>query len=270
MLTTPFLTAAALTLASPSPAPVAAESPVTVADCSATVTGVPGEQLALAPSSVSESVVSALSDQDPLGVLTGTFRSLWAGSAPIPLGTVSAGQTEIPGTRIADAVATRLDELPLLAPVLTPLESTVRTSLTSLCGILVRGQVPGAPPADSPATPVNPAPSGAAGGSPDAGTIAGRQWPVAAVPGPTTGGGALFGTLIPGQLPGTGFPPGAAQPQAGGQAPVALEARRTAGSAAPLAAPRDDGPSWPVLAGILLLAAVSAQLVRTWGLRRPR
>jgi hypothetical protein len=240
---------------------------VTVAECSATVTGVPGAQLALAPASVTEPVVSALSGLDPLGVLTGTFRSLWAGTAPIPLGTIPAGQVVIPGTRIADAVVTRLGELPVVAPVLAPLVSTVRASLASLCGIVVRGEVPGVPPA----TPANPAPPGAAGGSPDAGIpIAGRQWTVAAVPGSTAGGGAVFGTPIPGQLPGAGFPAGAELPQAGGQAPVVLDARRAAGSAEALAAPRGDALSWPVLAGILLLAAVSAQLMRRWGFRRPR
>ncbi|KDN19203.1 hypothetical protein DV20_26465 [Amycolatopsis rifamycinica] len=241
---------------------------MTVAECSATVTGVPGERLALAPASVTEPVVSALSGLDPLGVLTGTFRSLWAGTAPIPLGTVPAGQAVISGTRIADAVVTRLGELPVLAPVLAPLVSTVRASLASVCGIVVRGEVPGAPPADPPSTPANPAP---AGGSPDGGTpIAGRQWTIAAVPGSTAGGGAVFGTPIPGQLPGAGFPAGAEVPQAGGQVPVALDARRSAGSAEALAAPRGDALSWPVLAGILLLAAVSAQLVRRWGFRRPR
>ncbi|MGV9362585.1 hypothetical protein [Amycolatopsis sp. NPDC003731] len=272
MRTTPFLTAAALTLVFTSPtSALAAEAPVTVAECSATVTGVPGKQLALAPASVTEPVVSALSRLDPLGVLTGTFRSLWAGTAPIPLGTVPAGQAVISGTRIADAVVARLGELPVLAPVLAPLVSTVRASLAPLCSIVVRGEAPGAPPADSPATPANPTPPGAAGGSPDGGTpIAGRQWTIAAVPGSTAGGGAVFGTPIPGQLPGAGFPAGAEVPQAGGQAPVVLDARRSAGSAETLAAPRGDALSWPVLAGILLLAAVSAQLVRRWGFRRPR
>ncbi len=275
MRTTPFLTAAVLALASASPSPAfAAEAPVTVAGCSATVTGVPGERLALAPASVTDPVVSALSGLDPLGLLTGTFRTLWAGTAPIPLGTVPAGQAEIPGTRIADAVVARLGELPVLAPVLAPLVSAVRTSLASLCGILVHGQAPAAPPDAPPAPPADstdPAPPGAAVGSPGSGTpIAGRQWTVAAVPGSTPGGGAVFGTPIPGQLPGAGFPAGAELPQGGGEAPVVLDARRSAGSAEALAAPAGDALSWPVLAGILLLAAVSAQLVRRWGVRRPR
>ncbi|MEV4142583.1 hypothetical protein AB0J40_02890 [Amycolatopsis sp. NPDC049691] len=269
MRTTAFLTAGALTLALLSPAPAfAADAPATAAGCSATVTGVPGEQVALAPASVTEPVVSALAGLDPLGVLTGTFRAIWAGTAPIPVGTVPVGQAEIPGTRIADAVVARLGELPVLAPVLGPLVATVRTSLASLCGILVRGRVPGAPPVES---PVNPVPAPAPGGAPDGGTpIAGRQWTVAAVPGSTPGGGAVFGTPIPGQLPGSGFPAGAEVPPAGGQPPVVLDARRSAGSAEALAAPPGDGLSWPVLAGILLLAAVSAQLVRRWGFRRAR
>ncbi|MGK3208603.1 hypothetical protein [Amycolatopsis sp. MEPSY49] len=272
MRTTPFLTAGAvaLTLLSATPA-IAAEAPATVAGCSATVTGVPGEQVALAPASVTEPLVSALSGLDPLGLLTGTFRSIWATTAPIPVGTVPAGEAEIPGTRIADAVVTRLGELPVLAPVLTPLVSTVRGSLASLCGILVRGQAPGTPAGSSPTSPANPAPPGAADGAPDGGTpVAGRQWTVAAVPGSTSGGGAVFGTPIPGQLPGVGFPgpAGSGMPQAGSGAPVVLDARRSAGSGEALAAPPRDELSWPVLAGILLLAAVSAQLVRRWGVRR--
>ena len=252
MRTTPFLTAGVLALAFLSPAPAAAAgAPVTAAGCSATETGVPGEQEVLAPASETAPVVSALAGLDPLGVLTGTFRTVWAGAAPIPVGTVPEDQAEIPGTRIADAVVTRLGELPVLAPVLAPLVATVRTSLGSLCGILVRGRVPGEPPSESAAAPAPPAaPGGAPGGVP--------------------GGGAVFGTPIPGQLPGAGFPAGAEVPQAGGQAPVVLDARRSAGSAEALAAPRGDALSWPVLAGILLLAAVSAQLVRRWGLRRTR
>lgn len=272
MRTTPFLTAgvAALALLSATPA-TAAEG--TVVGCSATVTGVPGEQVALAPASVTEPLVSALAGLDPLGLLTGTFRSLWAGTAPIPVGTVPAGEAEIPGTRIADAVVTRLGELPVLAPVLAPLVSTVRGSLASLCGILVRGQAPGAPGGSAPTAPANPAPPGAAGSWPGGGTpVAGRQWTVAAVPGSTSDGGAVFGTPIPGQLPGNTVPVpgGSGMPQAGSEAPVVLDARRAAGSGEALAAPRGDELSWPALAGILLLAAVSAQLVRRWGLRRSR
>ncbi|WP_372671161.1 hypothetical protein [Amycolatopsis kentuckyensis] len=271
MRTTPFLTAGAvaLTFLSATPA-IAAETPATVVGCSATVTGVPGEQVALAPTSVAEPLVSALSGLDPLGLLTGTFRSIWATTAPIPVGTVPAGEAEIPGTRIADAVVTRLGELPVLAPVLTPLVSAVRSSLASLCGILVRGQ---APAGSSPTPPADPAPPGAVGGSPSGGTpVAGRQWTVAAVPGPTSSGGAVFGTPIPGRLPGDGFPvfAGSGMPQAGSGAPVVLDARRSAGSGEALAAPPGDELSWPVLAGILLLAAVSAQLVRRWGVRRSR
>jgi hypothetical protein len=251
----------------------AAESPVTAPGCSSTVAGVPGQQVSLAPASVAEPVVTALSGLDPLGVLTGTFRTVWATTAPIPVGTVPAGQAEIPGGRIADAVLARLGEIPLLAPVLTPLVSSLRTSLASLCGILVRGQVPGSPGATAPGAPAEPgrpaepgAPAG--GGTP----VAGRQWTVAAVPGPVPGGGAVFGTPIPGQLPGAGFPgsAGSGIPQVGSEAPVVVEARRSLGSAEALPEQRRDDLSWPVLAAILVLAAVSAQLVRRWVRRTPR
>jgi hypothetical protein len=102
--------------------------------------------------------------------------------------------------------------------------------------------------------------------------VAGRQWTVAGVPGPVPGGGAVFGTPIPGQLPGAGFPgaAGSGIPQAGGAAPVVVEARRSLGSAEALPEQRRDDLSWPVLVAILVLAAVSAQLVRRWVLRSPR
>jgi hypothetical protein len=248
----------------------AAESPVTAPGCSSTVTGTPGQPVALAPASVAQPVVTALSGLDPLGVLTGAFRTVWATTAPIPVGTVPTGQVAIPGGRIADAVLTRLGEIPVLAPVLTPLVSTVRTSLASLCGILVRGQAPGGTAPTPPAGPGAPAGPGTPAGS---GTpVAGRQWTVAAVPGPVVGGGAVFGTPIPGQLPGAGFPgsAGSGIPQAGSVAPVVVEARRSLGSAEALPEPRRDDLSWPVLAAILVLAAVSAQLVRRWVLRPPR
>ncbi|WP_410675296.1 hypothetical protein [Amycolatopsis sp. cmx-4-68] len=277
MRTTPFLTAGAVAVAVVAGTPAAAaEAPATVVGCSATVTGVPGEQVALAPASVTEPVVSALAGLDPLGVLTGTFRSIWATTAPIPVGTVPAGQAEIPGSRIADAVVTRLGELPVLGAVLTPLVATVRTTLAPLCGILVRGQVPvpGTPsPGSAPPAPVDPAPPGAPGVSPAGGTpIAGRQWTVAAVPGSTSGGSAVFGTPIPGQLPGGGFPApaGPGVPEAGSGAPVVLDARRSAGSAEALPEGESDRLSWPVLAAILLLAAVGAQLARRWGRRASR
>ncbi|MEV6622191.1 hypothetical protein AB0M83_33015 [Amycolatopsis sp. NPDC051106] len=249
----------------------AAEAPVTAPGCSSTVTGVPGQPVSLAPASVSEPVTSALSGLDPLGVLTGAFRAVWATTPPIPVGAVPAGQAEIPGGRIADAVLARLGELPVLSPVLTPLVTPVRTSLASLCGILVRGQAPGAPESTAPETPTGPpAGPGAPAGS---GTpVAGRQWTVAAVPGPVAGGGAVFGTPIPGQLPGAGFPgaAGGGVPQPGSEAPVVVEARRSLGSAEALPEQRRDDLSWPVLAAILVLAAVSAQLVRRWVLRAPR
>jgi hypothetical protein len=260
-----------LTLLAGTPA-FAADSPVTAPGCSSTVTGVPGQQVALAPASVAEPVVSALSGLDPLGLLTGAFRGVWATTAPIPVGTVPAGQAEIPGGLIADAVLARLGEIPVLAPVLTPLTSSLRTSLGSLCGILVRGRVPGAPGTTAPTAPAGPGPAGPGAPAGSGTPVAGRQWTIAAVPGPAPGGGAVFGTPIPDGLPGTGFPSpaGPGVPQAGGEAPVVVEAQRSLGSAEALPEPRRDDLSWPVLAAILLLAAVSAQLVRRWVLRTPR
>ncbi|WIX98853.1 hypothetical protein QRX60_32975 [Amycolatopsis mongoliensis] len=274
MRTGSFLAAGTLTLTLLAGTPAFADEPTaTAAGCSATVTGVPGQPVALTPASVTEPLTSALSGLDPLGVLTSAFRTVWATTAPIPVGTVPVGQAEIPGARIADAVVARLGELPVLAPVLTPLVSTVRGSLAALCGIVVRGQVPGAPPATAPAPPADPAPPAGTGGLAAGGTpVEGRQWTIAAVPGPASSGGAVFGTPIPGQLPGDGFPAsaGSGVPQAGSGAPVVLDARRAAGSADPLAAPQRDALSWPVMAAILLLAAVAAQLVRRWGLRAGR
>lgn len=252
-------------------APALADEVVTAPSCTSTVAGTPGQRIVLEPATLTEPLGQALASVDPLGLLAAPFRTEWAGVAPIPLGVVPAGDSELTGADIVGAVVGRLQQVPVLAPVLTPLLLTVRATLGSLCGILVRGQDPGAAEPTSPATPAPPAAPG---------------WSRAPVPWRPTvtddrsapqGGGLVFGTRLPGLLPGGAlFPPSAtagvpgpgAAAEPGADAPVLAQARST-GSADALPARRDE-LSVPVLAAVLLLAAVSAALVRRWVLRGSR
>ncbi|GAA5154461.1 MULTISPECIES: hypothetical protein [Amycolatopsis] len=276
MRTRQFLTVGALALTLLTGTPAFATESTTAPSCTSTVTGTPGQQVLLAPGSVVQPVVDALSTLDPLGVLTAAFRSGWAAQAPIPVGVVPEGEAEIPGGRIADAVTDRLGDVPLLAPVLSPLVSSVRSSLAAACGILVRGPV--VAPAPAP-TPASPGPATAPLANPrvvSATPVPGAEWTVVDTPG-APAGGVVFGTRLPGLLPGGAlFPPlsGAGAPQAGvaagdaGPAVVAA-APQSAGSGEALPVRRDE-LSLPVLTAVLLLAVVSAQLVRRWVLRGSR
>jgi len=146
---------------------------VVAPNCTAAIGGTPGQGVALDPRSLTEPLTSALAGVDPLGLVTGTFREVWQGLPAIPVGTVPVGEALIPGAQIADAVTAELGKLPVLALVLEPLTPAVREALTSLCGIVARGVLPGAPqqpeapPAPRPEAPNAPgqeAPGGTAPG----------------------------------------------------------------------------------------------------------
>ncbi|WP_328611550.1 hypothetical protein OG943_21350 [Amycolatopsis sp. NBC_00345] len=241
----------------------AAAETVEAPSCSAVVDGIPGQEVVLDPSAVVEPVTGALAGLDPLGLLTGPLRQAWQNSGPIHLGTLSVGQHEIPGNRIADAVIARLGEIPVAGPVLEQLTPAVTGALDSLCGILVRVTTPAGP--DRPPPPEEPGgPSPVPGGAPD---------PGAAEPdGPARG--AVFGERIPGlSLSGAALDlstvsvPQPGSPVAAGE-PALAGASRAAGSASALPADRDT-LSQPVLLAVLALTIVSAQLVRRLA-SRPR
>jgi hypothetical protein len=265
-----FLTVGALTLTCLTGTPAAAAEPVVAPGCSSVVDGKPGQSVVLGPASVAEPIVNALSALDPLHVLVGPFRGAWGAMAPIPVGTVPDGQAEIPGARIADAVTGRLDEIPLLAPVLSPLTTSVHNTLASLCGLLVRGVPPVAGPAAPPGTPAGPAVPGDRGASSPA---AGQRFaPPGAAGSPVAGGGTVFGAQLSGMWPGGAlFSVAESGALLGGPRPptVRVSAPRSTGSAEALPAQPDE-LSLPVLLAVLLFTIVSAQLVRRWvlGARR--
>jgi hypothetical protein len=271
MRTRRFLVAGVLTLvclvsaapaAAAQPATAPPAEPVVASSCSAIVDGRPGQPVALDPRSVVEPIVAVLTPLDPLGVLVGPFRGVWSVLGPIPLGVVPEGQAEIPASRVADAVTARLSEIPLLGPVLGTLVPVVRDTLGTLCGLLVRGDQPGAPPAGT--MPVAPGAPGFAGDGPSASErFAWRRAAARAV----GGRGAVFGERPAGQAgPGAAFRSNAAA---------------VAGPALDTGAQRDqstrpaskDTPSspWeryfiPILLAILLLTIVGARLVHRWAL----
>lgn len=253
--------------------PASADTPVVAPNCTAAVGGTPGQEVALDPTSLTDPLTSALADVDPLGLVGGTFREVWQGVPVIPVGTVPAGEALIPGAQIADAVTAELGELPVLALVLEPLTPAVREALTSLCGIVARGVLPGAPKPDAPPAPKPEAPNAPGQGAPG-GTAPGddglsateRYYLQGRQAGSRSSGAAVFGSPL--DLAGFGQP--GAVPRSG-PAPVAQgETQRYAGSArtAPPTV-RDDVPV-PVLLALLLLALVGALLVRRWVLRTQR
>lgn len=259
------LTAGALTLLVMSAAPaVAAEPPITAGSCSATIDGRPGQQLSLSPAAVSAPIARALAQRDPVGALTSAFPGEWAATAPIPLGTVPAGQLQLSGTTIADAVTQRLAQLPLLGPVLQTLGPAVHQTLSAVCGILVRAVPPNAAPPATPApgSPARPGAPAAPGGADSAGH---NGLPSPPQNGPA-GNAVVFGSPLPDEamfpltvdgIPGAGLTVAAPQPRA-----VAATAQ-TAGSATALPANRDALPT-PALTALLLASLVSALLVRKW------
>jgi hypothetical protein len=260
----PFLAAGAVVLAGLAAAPqAAATETVEAPSCSAAVDGAPGQEVVLDPVSVIEPITGALAGLDPLGVLTGPFRPAWQNSGPIHLGALSAGQTEIPGSRIAAAVLTRLGEIPVVGPVLEQLAPAVTGALGSRCGILVRVTTPAgsgraaAPvPPEEPGAPVPggvaPAPGAAEPDGPGRGAVLGER-----IPGLSLSGAALnLGTV---SVPQPGSPVVAGEPAFAG-------ATHAAGSASALPDKRDTLPQ-PVLLAVLALTIVSAQLVRRLALR---
>lgn len=232
--------------------------------CAATVEGQPGQQISLSPAAVGQPITDVLTKLDPLGVLVPPFQSTWNSLPPIPIGT---GPGAISGATIADAVVGRLRDLPLLAPVVDPLITPVRSALAAACGVLVR--------------PVSPPP--ASGGAPSP-----------AAPGQPAGGAAAppvqpTGQAFPGQPAAPGVTP-LPLPEASGLPldgiaftytgvpevdPVRMEPQVVNTALAPN---RADGltASKPRPAGLLILLAalvlslVVTQLVRTWVLRRPK
>ncbi|KAA9155644.1 hypothetical protein FPZ12_029260 [Amycolatopsis acidicola] len=242
----------------------AAES--TIVSCSATVEGAPGRQVLLDPASVTAPITSALDKLDPLGLLSGQFRTAWANTSPIPVGTIPEGRSTVTGADIADAVTGRLGQIPLLGPVLGQLTSLLSQTLDSLCGLVLHGVVPALPaPPAAPAQPAQPA-QPVAPANPVSGGLSSTPADVAAPSRFGSGGGALFGTPLPvatffplsgSGIPGVSAPLDISQPTALGASP------QSGGSADVLPTSAEQLPLTELTA-LMLLSVVSAVLVRRW------
>ncbi|SDD76293.1 hypothetical protein [Actinokineospora iranica] len=199
-----------------------AAEPFVLESCSARVVGEPGQQIALSTKSVEPPILAALAPLDPLGVTRVLFKQVWSTLPPIPIGSIPAsGQVVIGGDVIANAVATQLLGLPVLAPVIEPLLATVWTTIASTCTVVgeavgtVSGGGGAPPPAPGQPAPGQPAPGQPAPGQPAPGQPAPGQ-PIPGRPGNPTAPGM---TTVPEPQPGAG---------PGGGAPVQPEPVATA------------------------------------------
>ncbi|RKT51764.1 hypothetical protein [Saccharothrix australiensis] len=117
-----------------------ATEPVVVGECATTVQGAPGAPVSLSPTAVVQPVVDLVRAVPLLGPpLAEPFKAAFTALPPIPIGAVPTGSGVITGGEIADRVVAELDKLPLLGPVITTLTTSVRTTLTKLCGVTVTG-----------------------------------------------------------------------------------------------------------------------------------
>jgi hypothetical protein len=181
----------------------AAAPPIVIGDCSTSIQGTPGQPVSLSPSAVLGVVVDAVRAVPLLGPpIASTVGSAFAALPPIPIGALPTGTGHITGATIANQVVAQLNKIPVLGPILGGVVSSVRGTLTSMCGVTVTGVNQAAAPVQDGAKAVADASQQATGSLP--GTS----------PGPGTGNP---GTGLPGTQPGGGggspaSPPPAAQP----------------------------------------------------------
>lgn len=114
--------------------------PIVVGSCATSVTGAPGTPVELSPSAVVGPIADIVDAVPLLGpTLVGSFTSAFDALPPIPIGALPTGSSTITGGQIASDVVAQLNNIPLLGPVLGTITGTVRTTLTSLCGVGVTG-----------------------------------------------------------------------------------------------------------------------------------
>ncbi|TDV50782.1 hypothetical protein [Actinophytocola oryzae] len=192
-----------------------AAEPIVVGDCAASVQGVPGQPVSLAPGAVLGVVTDIVRAVPILGPpIAGEANKAIAALPPIPIGAVPIGTGYITGGTIATAVNAQLAKIPVLGGVLSLIVGTVQTTLTNLCGVTVTG-------VNAAAAPVQDGAGAVADSSEEA---VGRVLP--GVP----GGGGTGGTpgTNPGTNPGTGpsgggGTPAPNQPVTGGLSDLGLQ-----------------------------------------------
>lgn len=260
-----------------------AAASTTLADaCSGSVTSAIGSTVAISGNSVKELVRKGANEAGTLAVGDWAANDI-AKVATINVGTVpnAAGGTA-DGATIGKAVRAALQATGTwgLGFDHEKTLTSVQNKVAGACGLTVVSANYVAPSSESPRSdlPTNGGDQPGAGGSspsvpgnltPNGGTgsltVPARDYgniPVAGQPGFGVPPGAKYpaGAPVPGQAPESGLP-GAANGQG---ADI-----RNAGNAEQIAAPAGDGGvELPMLLAVLLLAGVTAALVRTWVLRR--
>lgn len=302
LLSVTAATLLALASASVGVVTASAAEPIVVGSCATSVQGTPGTPVSLSPNAVLQPVTDLVRAVPVLGPpLAEPFKTAFAQLKPIPIGAVQVGTATITGGTIANAVIAELQKIPLLGPILGTLTTTVRSTLTQGCGVVVTGVNKVAAPVQdgsraiadnsqqlTPQLPGQPTPPA---GQPQPGTPPGQPGAQPGTPGATPGApanrdfslypiGSNFGRVplfsygsLPFAMPGLYSPsPGV---RYGSQVPRASNGNglddsvQTAGRATAL--PRMSGPGGvglPVLVAVLMLACVTGALVRTWVLRR--
>lgn len=259
--------------------------------CSGSVTGAMGDTVAVSGASVKELVRSGV--RNYVNNHFWTFASVWPdsladniGGRTLAVGSVpnSAGGT-VPGSTIGSAAAAALkgaNGLGILDStkneVLAAISSTVAKScgLTTLANNYVAPSTPNSNPGGQPGGGGTPnTPGGTGGGSlsnlvPGSGGTAPRR-DYGNIPTATAGEAVAPGVRYGqnGTLPGDASVPQGGQDAQSGQSGQGVDVR-AAGNAESLATPGGgtDDVQLPMLLAVIVLAGVTAGLVRTWVLRR--
>ncbi|WP_086818668.1 hypothetical protein [Allokutzneria sp. NRRL B-24872] len=118
----------------------AAAEPIVVGDCKATVMGTPGQPVSLNPGAIAAPVVNLVRAVPLLGPpIAGEADKAIRRLPPIPIGAVPNGSGGfITGGHIASAVIDKIDDIPLLGPVLGTVLGGVRQVLTAGCGVTTK------------------------------------------------------------------------------------------------------------------------------------
>jgi hypothetical protein len=307
LLSVTAATLLALASASVGAVPATAAEPIVVGSCATSVQGTPGTPVSLSPAAVTQPITDLIRAIPLLGPpIADQFKPLFSQGKPIPIGAVQVGTTTISGATIANAVVAELQKLPLLGPVIGTLDKSVRSTLTSGCGVVVTGvnqvaapiqdgskaiadtsqkltpQLPGQP--QSPGQQPQPQQPGTSPGQ-QPGVSPGTPGTPQSAPGNRDFSlyalGSNFGRVplfsygsLPFAMPGLYSPSpgvryGSQVPRASNGTGVDADQVLAAGRATAL--PRLGGPGGvglPVLLAVLMLALVTGALVRTWVLRR--
>lgn len=118
----------------------AAAEPIVIGSCAATVEGLPGQPVSLAPAAVLGVVTDAVRAVPLLGPpLAAAAKKAFSALPPIPIGALPTGTGYISGGTIANAVVAELRKIPLLGPVLAAVVKTVQSVLSAGCGVTVKG-----------------------------------------------------------------------------------------------------------------------------------